>query len=87
MLKETEETIVFFCDIFIIVELHLEPRRSRGAPPPRLRLGSKCNSLSQQSNCEHGDDLSNFQQKFALGRSFQHFAIEFLGTKKHYSHA
>ena len=31
--------------------------------------------------------LSNFQQKFALGRSFQHFAIEFLRTKKHYSHA
>ena len=26
--------------------------------------------------------LSNFQQKFALDRSFQHFAIEFLGTKK-----
>ena len=31
--------------------------------------------------------LSNLQQKFALGRSFQHFAIEFLGTKKHCSHA
>ena len=25
--------------------------------------------------------LSNFQQKFALGRSFQQFAIEFLRTK------
>ena len=84
MLKETEETIVFFCDIFIIGSISI---KGGGGPPPRLRLGSKCNSLSQQSNCEHGDDLSNFQQKFALGRSFQHFAIEFLGTKKHYSHA
>ena len=30
---------------------------------------------------KHGDDLNNFQQKFALVRSFQHFAIKFLNQK------
>ena len=56
MLKETEteETIVFFSEIFIIGSISM---KGGPAPLPGYAYGSKCNSLSQQSNCEHGDDF------------------------------
>ena len=85
MLQETEETIIFFCDIFIIVAFQL---RGGGAPPsPATPMVLNAIRFLSSPIANMATILSNFQQKFALGRSFQHFAIEFLGTKKHYSHA
>ena len=79
MLKETEETIVFFVTFLSLVAFQLR----RGRPPSVLNVIRFLSSLIAKMTTI----LSNFQQKFALGRSFQHFAIEFLRTKKHYSHA
>ena len=49
--------------------------------------GSQCNSHWFSSlTANMATILINFQQKFALVRSFQHFAIKFL-NQKDFSHA
>ena len=84
MLKETEETIVFFVIFLSLVAFQL---RRRGRPLPGYALVLNTIRFLSSLIANMATILSNFQQKFALGRSFQHFAIEFLGTKKHYLHA
>ena len=52
-------------------------RNLRGNTGSQYNLLSFCSVIANMETI-----LSNFQQKFALVRSFQHFAIKFLNQKR-----
>ena len=69
MLKETEteETIIFFVTFLSLVAFQL-----RGGPPPSPATPMVLNAIRFLSSliANMATILSNFQQKFALARSF-----------------